>query len=272
MNRRTIRFAALTLGAVAAAALNAPLAAQAAETAPAAQATDLPSADAVLTKYIKALGGEKAIREHNSMTMTGRMEIPSQGMGGDIIIRAAAPNRFLVTMTIAGMGEMRQGYDGKVGWAMNPMMGSMLIEDEMLEDLKREADFYADLNYKKNYKTMEVEDKTEFNGKQCYKLRLVSHNDQETTEYFDVENGLKVGGSSTSETPMGPMETVAVVQEYKDFDGVKVPTKLVIKQMGMEQMMTISSVSFAALDPTTFELPAEIKALASEPATQPDGQ
>ncbi|MHC4992024.1 MAG: hypothetical protein ACYTGC_13710 [Planctomycetota bacterium] len=234
-------------------------------------AVALPTAQTILANYVKAIGGENAIRKPKSLTIEATMDVPAQGMSADLTIYAAAPSMYLVATNIEGLGELKQGFDGKVGWLLNPMMGPMLLEGDMLDQMRREADFYGDLHYDKHYKTMEVVEKTDFNGRPCYKMRLVSNSDSESFEIFDAESHLKVGEVSTAETPMGSIETTTYVSEYKDFGNLKLPTKLTVKQMGIDQMLTIKEVKFDTVDSEIFALPAEIKTLVAEQPTDQPG-
>jgi hypothetical protein len=63
---------------------------------------------------------------------------------------------------------------------------------------------------------------------------------------------------------MGQMPMTSVITEYKPFGGLMVPTVTRQRMMGLEQVMTIASVSFDAVDPKTFELPPAIAALAAQ--------
>jgi hypothetical protein len=60
---------------------------------------------------------------------------------------------------------------------------------------------------------------------------------------------------------MGNMEAVTLYDDYKVFGGLTMPTKITVQVMGFEQVVTVTEIKFADLPPTTFELPAEIKAL-----------
>jgi hypothetical protein len=51
------------------------------------------------------------------------------------------------------------------------------------------------------------------------------------------------------------------MKDYKDFGGVKMPTKRVQKLPMAEVNMEITAVEFDKVDPTTFALPDAVKAL-----------
>jgi hypothetical protein len=83
----------------------------------------------------------------------------------------------------------------------------------------------------------------------------------EDIDFYDVETGLKAGALLTRETPMGPMTVTQVQSDYKKFGGLLVPTSLKQTAMGAEQIMKITSIEFDNVPPSTFDPPAQIKAL-----------
>ncbi len=232
--------------------------------APPAVSPALPSADEVLKKYRVALGGEEAIRKHTTRSVKGTFEIPAQGMKGDLSIMAAAPDMIRVMVTLPGLGELQRGYDGKLGWSIDPAIGPRLLEGSELAEFKHSADFYDDLHDPKKFKSITVVGKTVFEGQDCYELKLVKETGFEYTEFFSVASGLIVGGKLNASSQMGSVPVTSAVSDYKAFGGVLVPTITRQRMMGLEQLTTVISVSFDPIDPKAFELPPAIAALAAQ--------
>jgi hypothetical protein len=232
--------------------------------APAAVATPLPNAEEVLKKYRQAIGGEEAIRKHTARSVKGTFEIPAQGMKGDLSIMAAAPDMIRVMVTLPGLGELQRGYDGKLGWSIDPAIGPRLLEGNELAEFKHSADFYDDLHDPRKFKTITVVGKNMFEGQECYELRLVKETGFEYTEFFSVASGLIVGGKLNASSQMGSVPVTSMVSDYKPFGGVLVPTVTRQRMMGLEQLTTVISVSFDPIDPKAFELPPAIAALAAQ--------
>ena len=87
---------------------------------------DLPPAKSIIDRHIEAVGGRDAIKAHNSVAVKGSMAMPASGMTGTMEIFAARPNKRLTKMTLAGIGEISEGFDGTVAWSVSPMTGPML--------------------------------------------------------------------------------------------------------------------------------------------------
>ena len=71
-----------------------------------------------------------------------------------------------------------------------------------------------------------------------------------------------VGVKAVMPTPMGELPTTSVIEKWITIGPRKVPSRTVIKMMGMEQVMQIDKVVTDSFDPDVFDLPPAIKALA----------
>jgi len=227
-----------------------------------AAAQQLPPAKQVLDRYVEAMGGREAIARQKFRTIETEMSMPAMGMNMTVKTVMAAPNRMVTTAEMPGAGALRSGYDGSVGWQVNPMTGPSLMSGAELEQNAQMADFHGPLNYDKLYRSMETTERTELNGRPCYKVKLTTASGRESWQCFDTETGLMVATGGKQESQMGSIETTSLFSDYKEFDGVKMPTRSTTKMMGQDMTATVKSVSHAPVDASVFALPAEIQALA----------
>jgi len=230
--------------------------------APARGKSGQPDADKIIARYVKAIGGKKAYLAGGSRVAEGTMSMPAAGISGALKVTAMSPDLLLVEIEIEGLGSVKEGYDGKVGWSIDPMTGPQVKSGKQLEQAADQAAYDGGLFPKDRYKTREVVGQVEFDGKSAWKLRLVSANDIETFAFFDVESGLLLGTQLTQETAMGAIPVTATMGDYKEFDGVLVPTRLV-QDLGPagKQIFELTRIESGGVDRSVFELPAEIKAL-----------
>lgn len=235
-----------------------PLAAQ----APAMQAPPaLPEAREIVARHIEVIGGRDVLLAHSSRHVTGTIAMPSAGLTGSFEVFEAKPDKAVMRMSLAGVGEINEGFNGEVGWYISPVTGPSLLEGRQLEEKKLDADFYGDLHMEKRYVSMKTVDRVEFEGRPCYKVQLVRPNGGEDVQFYDVETGLRAGGLVTRETPLGSMSATIVESDYKRFGKVLYPTKLTNSAMNVSQVLTVVNVQFDKVDPSEFEPPAAIKAL-----------
>jgi hypothetical protein len=141
------------------------------------------------------------------------------------------------------------------------MTGPMVVTGEELEQKKFDADFNAMLNVASRYESMKTVEQTTFEGRPVYKVELTRKGGGIDTEYYDVETGLKAGSVLERKNPMGTISVTTALSDYKKFGAIMQPTTLTQSLMGAKIVMTVTSVEANSVDPSVFELPAEIKAI-----------
>ena len=228
---------------------------------PAAVAATLPSARSILDRHVAAIGGRKAVLGHKSTHARGTVAMPSAGVTGVVEIYGAHPNRTLLKISLSGVGDVVEGFDGKHAWSMSPITGPMLLEGKQYEERKFDADFHGELRPDDRYSAMTTVERTDFEGRPCYKLRLVRKSGGEDIEFYDVDTGLKAGSITSRETHMGTVTGTTIEGDYRKFGDVLLATTVRSKIGGLEQVVTITSVEYDTVKPSVFELPTEIKAL-----------
>lgn len=233
-----------------------------------ASTATLPSAKEVLERYSKAIGGKETFKKHESQHALGTVQMKAQGVSGKMEVFATRPNKLLMKMTIQGVGEFNTGFDGKVAWMSSQLTGPMLLEGKMGEQIATQADFDHALHDPADYTKMEMIGLEEFNGEECYKLKLVHRTGFESTEFFSKSTGLQRGFISTQESPLGPVTTTTLVTDYKQFGDLFMPSRISQKAAGVETVMTMDEMEFNKVDPAVFDLPADVKELASEPKNE----
>ena len=227
----------------------------------AAEQSGLPSARSIVDRHVKAIGGREAILGHSSSHATGSMTVTGSGITGVLDIYGAKPDKSLVKINLGGIGDVLEGFDGIHGWSLSPMTGPMLTEGKELEEKKFDADFYSDLHEEGRYASMKTVEKTTFDGRSCYKVSLVKKDGAEDFDFYDVATGLKAGAMGTRESQMGPMPVTQVHSDYKKFGNLLVATTLKQTAMGVEQVLKLNTIEFDNVPPSTFDPPAQIKAL-----------
>jgi hypothetical protein len=221
-----------------------------------------PPAKEVIARFLKEVGGREAILKHSSTRVKGKWEIAAMGQGGEFELLRAKPDKQMMIIRVGDQAEIRQGFDGKVGWMTNPFGGPMILSGKMLDQTREEADFYNILRDEKNYKSMETVGISDFNGKKAIELKLVSKSGREVREFYDPQTGLLVGSRGVQESAEGPGEVTITFSDYKKLGGQTLqPTRLGVKTAAFEQSITMSSAEYDTLSDKDFVLPDEIQAL-----------
>ena len=222
-----------------------------------------PSAQELLTRHITATGGEKAWEAKTMISSKGSIEIPAAGLKGAMDMQAMAPDSIAIVMDIPGMGQSRSGFNGTVGWTIDPMRGPSLMDAKQIADLKRDGNFRRDLELMRKPGNSEVLGLVEFETRPCWQVKIATATPDATptNNFYDKETGLMAGMTMMAATPMGSIPVTLWTSEYKDFDDVKLPVRTTTKAMGQMQVMTIQSVTWEGVPATAFELPPEIAAM-----------
>ncbi len=227
------------------------------------QAQARPAAAEIVAKYVAAIGGESEIRKITSLKQSATMEVPAVGLSASMEVMAAAPNKMATKASIPGMGEMLTGYNGTVGWDVNPMAGPRLLADKELTTMAENADFYANLLYSADrFVSMETVGDTTIGDEKAYAVKMVRKGSlKESMTYFSAASGLLLGGSSKQESQMGEMLINQTVKDYKKFGNLLMPTRIEQVMGPQSILMTINDVTFNSVPDSAFAVPAQVKPL-----------
>ncbi len=180
------------------------------------------------------------------------------------------PDRILIRQTMPGMGDMIQGYDGKVGWSNNPMMGYALLDEETVDQLKHNATHMRLLQMDKaameEFTSLTMGEKTTIGDHECQELVFEQKDGESGSMYFDVKSGLPVGFRMADDDPQTP-DAQILIGDWTEIDGVKFHRDMQMSAQGMEMNARYTEIEVNKVDPSVFELPEEIKKMT---ATRPD--
>jgi len=229
-------------------------------------AEDPPTPEEIIARYVEALGGEETLRAHTSLVLTGSFDMPAMGMSGNLTTHSMAPDKSVSVISLPGMGETVQGYNGEIAWAEDAMQGPRVLDGDALEQVKRDTRFHAPLEYADLYPEQTSAGEAEWDGQAAWQLDLVDTGGNEMSQYFSKETGLLLGVAGTQESEMGAMDMEITFSEYKDFDGQMLPTStnMSFVSMGMAFTTTTESATFNEVDASIFEPSDTIRSLLPE--------
>jgi hypothetical protein len=183
----------------------------------AVSAQDMPSADAIIDKYLAAIGGKEAIAKIEDLTISTIAETQRGSMESEVKVKS--PNKFASVMYMMGNEVMRATCDGtKVatvsGFGGNTNNRTAEGNDaiaQILQNVPFPELLYAEYKIQKT-----VVGKEAVNGKDAWKVELAIPEGRKWNDYFDVESGLKVkrtaeggmrGGGQGGQRPEGQAGT-----------------------------------------------------------------
>jgi zinc protease len=232
-------------------------------------ADDLPKAEIILDKYVEVTGGKAAYAKIHSDIATGAMTFGAMGITGKMTAYSLAPDKHLVEIVIEGIGKISEGANGEVAWSLSAMQGPHLKEGDEKTEALMQSRHNADAQWRDLFKTVETVGVEQVDGKDCYKLVLTPKAGKPMTRWYEKETNLAVKMAVTSKSPMGEMEIVSDIGDYRKEGDILIAHKIASKVAGQELVMTIDKVEHNPdLPKDKFDPPAEIKALMNKPAAK----
>jgi len=181
-----------------------------------------PTVDQILDKYVQSLGGRQALEKITSRVTKGTFEVSTMGLKGEIEIYAKAPNKSLRIQNLSGVGQILDGYDGKIGWSQNPMMGLREKSGEELAAIARASDIHASLKTRELYSKLESKGKEKVGNRETYVILATPATGAPVKMYFDTQTGLIARTDTDLDTPQGQFHVETTVEDYREVDGVKI--------------------------------------------------
>lgn len=190
------------------------------------------TAKTVMDNYIKAVGGEKALKAVKSVATKSNGTV--QGMAVVFTSKVTSDNKQLVEITAMGMSLMKQVINEKGGYKAGQGQREDITGTELAE-LKASAVPFEELTLA-NSKDVKVTGIEAINGNEAYAVKK-----GETTLYYDVKTGYKIAEANQQDTPAGKIPVFTYFSDYKDVKGIKIPYKVVMN-IGVDLDLTVSEV------------------------------
>jgi len=228
--------------------------------ASAVQAQALPPASDLIAKWAKETNAE-GWKAHKSARMKAAFDLPAMGISATMETVTIYPTQSATKIDIPGMGEMRQGFNGDIGWSTNPMAGPSLISGAQLEGAKEDANPSNYSRISPAIVASETIEKATINGQECYKVKHTWKSGKTSLDCFAVADGMVIWSQAKQVTPQGEVEVTTNYSGYKDWAGVKRATTMTMDQLGQQFVITVQGWEWDTVDPKELELPAEIKTL-----------
>lgn len=218
----------------------------------------LPTAQEVLDRYVEVTGGRDALLRHKSMTVHGRYQVPAQKSDFETVFYTT-DGKMLLKASLPGGKEYASGYDGQTAWDLHPDGKVVIHEGEEIKTIARDADMYYHLQVMKYFKTMEVVDVKEFNGRPCYHLKGINNWGKLNEQFYDKENGLLLGYAFNTAWRGGNGDATETFEAYKDFGGIRMPAKTTSRDGDTLAISLITSVTYDNVGDEMFALPEAVK-------------
>jgi len=214
------------------------------------------TADQILKKMIEVQGGQKFFESIKDITMTGSIELPTQGISGTITVYKKEPDKRRLDFEVMGM-VITRAYDGQIGWHINPQTGSTEdMDEELLAQTKRQALPIVAIIYPEKYGiSYTYQGKESIEGKDYFMLEETYPDGFKATLYIDTGTYL-IYKQKVKVMQMGAeIEVEEYSSDYKKLNGMMIAQSVVSYMDGEEaQRITINEVKInTGLDDALFK-------------------
>lgn len=201
--------------------------------APTAETAVKITVDELMQKAIEAAGGEANWRKLNTRVSTFTVDLENQGVQAFGRSFAKAPNKSATETTLTALGkpiatgfEFFDGTNGEEVYTFAPLEK---FTGKRLEDIRLGADFYGPLNWKTNYKKVEIAKIGKVGDEEAYIVTYEPEKGSNFTEYYSTKTFLLLRrqGTVPSSTSGVSIPYTTAFSDYRDVDGIKIAFKTV---------------------------------------------
>jgi len=188
-----------------------------------------PTVDQILDRYVEAIGGERSLRKLTSRITKMTLAIEGSDVTVSFEDYAQAPNKGVqIGQVKLGNGiefEISRGFNGSVGWSLNPTDGGFRELSGMeLAAEKRNTEFYSEIKARELYPKMTLIGQMKVGDHSAYCIEATPSEGNSEKWFFDAQTGLLIRRDLISESATNDkVPTEFYFEDYREVDSVKVP-------------------------------------------------
>lgn len=176
---------------------------------------------------------QKKLKKIKTVQQEISMQTPQVPMPLTMKQYYAAPNKSAMSIEVQGMTIQRQYFDGKKGGQFVMQMGETELTAEEIEEKKKSAGLFDELNYSKNGVNYEMVGIENQNNEDFYVIKRTSSK-AESFDYYAM-NGQKAKTVSIITADGKTTEVTNTFGDYKEVSGILFPhkTSMITGEMGL---------------------------------------
>ena len=218
------------------------------------------TAEEIIAKYIKTIGGSEKIEAIKTLRRRGKFT-GGGGFEAVVIQENKRPEMARQEFTIQGMTGVN-AYDGKTGWKIEPWQGKKDAEplgEEELKEMQVNADFDGALvKYQEKGNKVEFVGAEPVEGTDAFKLKVTLKNGDVRYYFMDTDYYVPIKIESKVMVRGAEREFETSLGDYKEVAGVYLPHSF---ESGVKGSPNKSQITFekieanVALDDSRFKQP-----------------
>jgi zinc protease len=182
---------------------------------------DAATVDAILKKYVTAIGGKDAFDKVESRHIKADLEFG--GSTAEWTSEAKAPNKRATRVDLPGIGLFEDGFDGTTAWTKS-QAGVQTKQGDELALAKLDAELRRDVRFKELYPNLESKGTEMFNGEQVEVLEAKPTATSRARFSFSAKTGLLVRQQADYKNNDGnPITVETEFSDHRAVEGIKYP-------------------------------------------------
>jgi hypothetical protein len=206
------------------------------------------TADEIVAKFVKTVGGMEKIQAVKSLRRTGRYN-GGGGFEAVVVEENARPNLVRQEFIIQGMTGVT-AYDGKAGWKIEPWNGKKDAEplgEEELKGILEDSDLDGPLvNYRAKGNKVEYVGMDQVEGTDTYKLKVTLANGDVRYFYMDTDYYVPIKIEVKRMVRGAEREYETILGDYKQVGGWYLPFSV---ENGPKGSQFKSKVTYDKIEP-----------------------
>jgi hypothetical protein len=214
--------------------------------APVGRAAPADDATAILDRYVAAIGGAANVERVQSRATHAEMS-PAPGVTVRLDTVQARPDRVIDRGEVSGWGwfaKFSRGYDGKVGWQLEPGKPLRHLEGAYLQQLILRFRLDRDAHLNDLYPGRRALADTVIDGRTQRVVQLSTAFGTNEVWSLDATTGLLTRTEVVEERggAEGRVKVVTTFQDYRLVDGIKLPFRRIVQDGRRRTALTIRSI------------------------------
>jgi photosynthetic reaction center cytochrome c subunit len=222
--------------------------------------------DAILDKYISALGGAQRLSTLTSWVAKGTsLGFGGFGGGGRVEIDAKAPSQRSTVIDFPdapGRDASVRSFDGQNGWMKTPLsvLGEYQSSGSELDGMRLDAQLSFPGQIKQVLTNLRTLEPATIDDVPCDVVQGNGPGRVFVTLYFDKKTGLLARSIRYGASPIGRIPTEVDYADYRDVNGIKMPFKFTFSWLDGRDQFQLNSVQLnVPIDAGRFGRPASLE-------------
>jgi zinc protease len=175
------------------------------------------TAESVINKYIKSIGGTEKLKSVSSIEIKATANL--QGTVLEMYSLKNNQNQSLMTMTAMGMTLVKSVFNKYQGY--NEVNGQRIpLSDEELEQAIINSALFSELNF--DLGSIELVGTSVVNEEKAYEIKITDNK----SVFYSAETGLKLKEFESQEVDGNLITGEVFYKEYKEVDGILIPSEI----------------------------------------------